>query len=196
MNKQVIPSGVTNFLWGKMPMQDDPIHLRCDSALATNEYSYHDFFLYEIWKRGDRQTYRYLPVVPRTRSSSLCVSTATCLHEITREHLPVTREQLLATREEHNTKANIHIHKWFRIRSKSNILMQLHKIHQHIGKNQDSFIESNRVQEDIQPIGLQPSISFPAEWNSFFNSFQSITHPIFLATNQHQFFENTKFQPP
>ena len=22
---------------GKIPMQDDPIHLRCDSALATNE---------------------------------------------------------------------------------------------------------------------------------------------------------------
>jgi len=27
-------------LWGKMPMQDDPIHLRCDSALATNRNSY------------------------------------------------------------------------------------------------------------------------------------------------------------
>ena len=48
------PSGVANLLWGKIPMQDDPIHLRCDSALATNEYSYHDFFLYEMWKRGDR----------------------------------------------------------------------------------------------------------------------------------------------
>lgn len=74
--------------------------------------------------------------------------------------------------------------------------MQLHKIHQHIGKNQDSFIESNSVQEEVQPIGLQPSISFPAEWTSFFSSFQSITHPIFLATNQQKFFANTKFQPP
>ena len=35
-------------LWGKMPMQDDPIHLRCDSALATNEYNYYGFFLYEM----------------------------------------------------------------------------------------------------------------------------------------------------
>ena len=74
--------------------------------------------------------------------------------------------------------------------------MQLHKIHQHIGKNQDSFIESNKVQEEIQPIGLQPSISFPEEWTSFFSSFQSITHPIFMATNQQQLFANTKFQPP
>jgi hypothetical protein len=38
-------------LWGKMPMQDDPIHLRCDSALATNRYSYSSFFLYEIERR-------------------------------------------------------------------------------------------------------------------------------------------------
>ena len=27
-------------LWGKMPMQDDPIHLRCDNALATNRDIY------------------------------------------------------------------------------------------------------------------------------------------------------------
>ena len=160
-----------------------------------------------MWERGDWQTYRCLLVVPRSRSSSLCVSTATCLlawsreqllesHEITREQLPVTREQLLATREEHNTKANIHIHKWFRIRSKSNILMQSYKIHQHIGKNQDSFIESNRIQEEIQPIGLQSNISFPAEWNSFFSSLQSIKHPMSPVSNQQQFFAITKFQPP
>ena len=54
MNEQIFPSGVTNMLWGKIPVQDDPIHLRCDSALATNEYSYYDFFLYEMGKRGDR----------------------------------------------------------------------------------------------------------------------------------------------
>ena len=41
-------------LWGKMPMQDDPIHLRCDSALATNEYNYAGFFLYEMRKKRDQ----------------------------------------------------------------------------------------------------------------------------------------------
>ena len=51
MNKQIVPSGVANLLWGKIPMQDDPIHLRCDSALATNKDSYSGFFLYEMWKR-------------------------------------------------------------------------------------------------------------------------------------------------
>lgn len=79
-------------------------------------------------------------------------------------------------RQEKNTiqRKNVHIHKWFRIRSKSNTLMQSYKVHQHIGKNQDNFIESNRVQEEIQPMGLQSSISFLAEWNSLFSSLQSI----------------------
>jgi hypothetical protein len=48
MTKTNLPNGGANLLWGKMPMQDDPIHLRCDSTLATNEYSYTGFFLYEI----------------------------------------------------------------------------------------------------------------------------------------------------
>ena len=40
MTKTNLPNGVANLLWGKMPMQDDPIHLRCDSALATNRDNY------------------------------------------------------------------------------------------------------------------------------------------------------------
>jgi hypothetical protein len=54
---------------------------------------------------------------------------------------------------------------------------------------------NNKVQEEIQPRGLQSSISFPAEWNSFFSSLQSIKHPMFPVSNQQQFFAITKFQP-
>ena len=36
------------------------------------------------------------------------------------------------------------------------------KIHQHIGETKIDLLMNNKVQEEIQPRGLQSSISFPA----------------------------------
>jgi len=54
---------------------------------------------------------------------------------------------------------------------------------------------NNKVQEEIQPRGLQSSISFPANEIPIFTFLQSIKHPMIPVSNQQQFFAITKFQP-
>ena len=119
-------------LWGKVPIQDDPIHLRCDSSLATNKVTTWVFFFMNYEQRRKGWTNRCLPLVPLAQFLFSLIAFNPLLLHFPSSTIPARSKKRETTQR----------HRFICIKSlgsdyKQNILMQhTSKIHKYVGETQ------------------------------------------------------------